>query len=82
MPTVKKRNYLIGTEEGSRIEDELRRMERSEAFNTEASYSANVVVYANHQMPFKDKHLTYLNSNPQVDPQQYLANLRLMTKIR
>jgi hypothetical protein len=67
-------------------EDQIRRalenMELDEAFVTESSYSANVVIYPDHRISFGDKHMAYLKKNPQLNPEQYLSNLRLMTKVR
>ncbi len=82
MSVMKKRNYLTDSQEGAQIKHLLRLMELDQSFNTEASYSANSNLHVNHTISFTDKHLTYLNNNPQVDPTHYLANLRLITKIR
>lgn len=82
MPTAKKKTNLYETEEGAAIEQSLRRMAADEAYSTLASYSANGDTHPDHVMPFVEKHMTYLSSHPSVDPTQYLANLRLMTKKR
>lgn len=82
MAGTKKRNYLNGSEEEVQIKRILRVMEMDQDFNTEASYSANGVLHADHSISFTDKHLAYLNNNPQVNPTQYLANLRLITRVR
>lgn len=81
MATVKKVN-LYETEEGAKIEQALVHMAADTGYNTEASYSANADLYPSHLRSFVDKHMAYLNTHPSVDPQHYLANLRLMTKIR
>ena len=57
-------------------------MAADEMYSTLASYSANGETHPDHIMPFVEKHMTYLNTHPSVDPAQYLANLRLMTKKR
>ena len=66
--------------------DEIRQllhgMVSNTAYNTEPTYSANLANYPDHLIPFVEKHLAYLKNHPKLNPEQYLANLRLMTKIR
>lgn len=64
------------------IEDALIEMERDSAYNTESGYSPNLTLHPDNVMSFKDKHLAYLKMHKTTDPNQYLSNLRLMTKIR
>jgi hypothetical protein len=64
------------------VRKKLELMESDPALNTTTSYSANGTLYPDHQMPFVDKHIAYLMNHPKVDYTQYLANLRLMLKIR
>ncbi|HSX23993.1 MAG TPA: hypothetical protein VLE74_02725 [Candidatus Saccharimonadales bacterium] len=82
MSVMKKRNYLVDSQEGAQIKHLLRLMELDQTFHTEASYSANGILHNDHVISFSDKHWNYLNNNPQVDPTHYLANLRLMTRVR
>jgi hypothetical protein len=82
MAVMKKRNYLVDSLEGAQIKHSLRLMELDQTFHTESSYSANGVLHNDHVISFTDKHWSYLNNNPQVDPTHYLANLRLMTRVR
>lgn len=82
MPTAKKRQDLYGTEEGALIEQELRDMAANGIYSTVDSYSANAATHPDHLVSFVEKHMTYLNTHPSVDPDHYLANLRLMTRIR
>jgi len=70
--------YLDETE----IRDALQHMEDDASFNTGSSYSANVALYEDHQIPFAEKHVAYLKSHPKLNPEHYLANLRLMMKVR
>lgn len=72
---------LYETEAGQMIEEELKSMATDIRYNTAASYSANSA-YPNNLIPFVTKHMHYLNTHPKLDPDQYIANLRLMTKIR
>ena len=82
MATTKKRANLFESEEGVAIQQALKLMVSDRAYNTGASYSANTVAYPDHMMSFVDKHLRYLNAHPAVDTNHYLANLRLITKVR
>ena len=82
MPTAKKKVNLYESEEGMVIQQELREMAADIRYNTGSSYSADSSSYADHLIPFVDKHMRYLIVHPSVDPVHYIANLRLMTKIR
>lgn len=65
------------------VREKLEEMERNPLLNTRASsYSANADLYPDGQIPFVEKHLAYLLEHPKVDHAQYLANLRLMLKVR
>lgn len=81
MPTATKK-FLDSPETIARVEAELRKLVENAAFNTESSYSANVEAYPDHLIPFVQKHLAYLHAHPKVNPDQYLSNLRMMTKVR
>ena len=81
MPTAT-RKYLLTPEEVERVENELRKMLEDDNFNTLSSYIASTEVYSDHKIPFVQKHMAYLRSHPKVNPDQYLSNLRMMTKIR
>lgn len=72
-------SYFMKYEE---IEAALLDMELDNAYNTESVYNPNTILYPNNKMSFKDKHLAYLKSNKATNPEQYLSNLKLMTKIR
>ncbi len=74
-------NYFE-TEEGIDIEKELQGMVDNKLYNTVASYSTNISQYPNNEISFVKKHMHYLNIHPKLDAQTYLANLRLMTRIR
>lgn len=64
------------------IEEQLRSIQQDKSYNTESTYSANSTLYPDNKMPFVAKHLAYLKAHSALDPEQYIANLRLMTKIR
>ncbi len=82
MATAKKRQDFYNSEEGVQVRSALKNMEADPTFNTTASYSVNTASYPNHSMPFVDKHMQYLNTHPSINPDHYLANLRLMSRIR
>lgn len=81
MPTISKTNFF-DTAEGAEIVRELHQMEQSDGFVTLPSYSANTELYSDNLMPFVDKHVSYLKSHPSTNPQHYISNLRMMTRIR
>ncbi len=82
MPIYKKKSDFFETEEGIEFEKTLVVMAKDSSYNTGPSYSANSELYPNNLIPFVNKHMDYLRNHPTTDPQHYLANLRLMTRIR
>lgn len=82
MPSSKKKVDYLNSDRGTIIADKLRLMVRDSSFNTGSYYTANTEDYPGHRIPFVDKHLRYLNEHQNINPEQYLANLRLMTRIR
>lgn len=82
MPTVPKKNNILNSLEGQKIRDELALLEADPAYRTETSFTANGVDYPDHVMPFVEKHMLYLSKHAELNPQHYLANLRLKIKIR
>lgn len=82
MPTIKRSADYFDTAEGIQLEEMLRRMEASEEYYTVESYSANTNLYANNRISFTEKHKTYIYTHSSVDPEKYMANLRLMTRVK
>ena len=82
MPTLKRKVNFFESEEGIEIKETLQRMAADLAFNTESSYSANSTLHPDNQISFVEKHMTYLNIHPAINPREYLSNLRLMTRLR
>lgn len=82
MPTLKKRVNFFESTEGLEIKNTLMQMALDQAYNTESSYSANSETYPDNLIPFVAKHMSYLNAHPSTDPQHYISNLRLMTRVR
>ncbi len=81
MSYSKKPNFLESIE-AVEIKKRLQLMQSDHTFNTHSTYSADETKYPDHQMSFVDKHMTYLATHPGVNPEQYLANLRLISRIR
>jgi hypothetical protein len=82
MALVKSRAAFFDTEEGEKIKQELQQMADSSLYNTEASYSINSSLYPDNLIPFVDKHMNYLINHPSLDANKYVANIRLMTRLR
>ena len=82
MSSYKKRPDFYNSDEGIAVANTLREMAGDTAFLTDSSYTANSTMYPDNLIPFVKKHMDYLNAHPSTNPQQYLANLRLMTRIR
>lgn len=45
---------------------------------TRTSYSPNTALYPDNRMSFVQRHIAYLRSHKNVDPEQYLSNIKLM----
>jgi hypothetical protein len=82
MSMVRKRAAFLDSVEGAEIARTLKQMSTDERYNTKPSYSANTDVYPNNLIPFVDKHMAYLSTHPSTNPEHYIANLRLMTRLR
>jgi hypothetical protein len=82
MPSHDKKIAFSESEEGIACKKALELLLRDVAYNTEDRYHANEVLYPDNIIPFVEKHMQYLASHPTVNPNYYLANLRLMTKIK
>jgi hypothetical protein len=82
MPAPKRNPNFINSTVGFEIRQLLEDMVLDGAFNTEPSYSANGDLYIENLIPFVDKHMNYLCNHPSMDPHHYIANLRLMTRLR
>jgi len=80
--TAFKKPGLFDTPEGIEIIQQLKLMAADTNFVTKGSYAANDVTYPGNVMSFVEKHRDYLRAHPNTDPQQYLSNLRLMTRVK
>ncbi len=83
MSATQNRAMVAKRIEDGNVRAKLKEMVLNPGLNTTAtSYSSNAELYPDGQMPFVEKHLAYLINHPNVDPEQYLSNLRLMLKKR
>jgi len=69
---------FLASDTAKEARKELMKMMDDPGFNTTSTYSPSSV----ERMLFVDKHMKYLGQHPNLNPQQYLSNLRLMTRIR
>lgn len=60
------------------VQAQLKSMEDDPMYATVSVYSPS----SSEAVSFADKHFLYLCSHPAVKPNEYLANLRLKTKLR
>jgi hypothetical protein len=77
MRTTLGQQKFFNSEEAVRVRESLQSMVDDPCFNTQLPYTAN----PESTRSFVDKHMTYLSLHPKVNPQHYLSNLRLMTRI-
>lgn len=82
MATQKSRKDFLDTEEGRDIKLKLQHMEDDCLYNTAPSYNSNTELYPDNLIPFVDKHINYLINHPKLEARQYLANVRLVTRLR
>lgn len=75
--TVSQQTFL-DSEEGLAARRTLQAMEDDPAFNTQDSY----IAHDSGSISFTDKHMIYLCEHPKLETHHYLANLRLMTRIK
>lgn len=80
--TVHKKSVFFETEAGEAVIAELKEMAKDVAFATGATYTANTNTYPDNSITFVEKHIEYLRSHPNTDPQHYMSNLRLMTRLK
>jgi hypothetical protein len=78
----KTRKGFFDTEEGKEIKRKLQQMTRDSTYNTTSSYSTNSLLYSDNLIPFVDKHMNYLINHPSLEAKKYLANIRLITRVR
>ena len=78
MGTILSRQKFLASDEAELIRVDLKKMTKDPCFNTKSMYSAASV----DDVTFVEKHMKYLADHPKLNPQQYLSNVRLMTRIK
>lgn len=71
------RQAFLKSEKASLLRDELEKMVRSPMYNTKL-YS---LIDDPDKFRFVEKHMNYMSGHPSMDHMQYVANLKLMTKV-
>ena len=69
---------FLDSDDAAVIREQLVTMMGDKTFNTSATYAAT----RDDALPFDEKHMTYLSDHPKLNPQQYMQNLRLKTRLR
>ena len=79
---VKFRKDFLQSQQAKDIRRIFQSMTLDDLYNTAPSYSADKANYPDNLIPFTDKHMNYLNSHPNLEINQYIANIRLMSRVR
>jgi len=77
MANTQSARQFLASEDATQVRQQLEDMMTSKAFNTKSMYSP---LHETDQL-FVDKHMKYLSLHTNINPQQYLSNLKLMTRI-
>ncbi|MDL2341931.1 MAG: hypothetical protein QFB87_02555 [Patescibacteria group bacterium] len=78
MRTTLSQQKFLDSETAIDIRSRLMAMMADPLFNTTATYAAT----REDMMTFVEKHMTYLSDHPKLNPEDYLRNLRLMTRLK
>ncbi|HXR49841.1 MAG TPA: hypothetical protein VN778_02340, partial [Verrucomicrobiae bacterium] len=73
---------FLDSQEAKDIRRALQQMALDSSYSTASSYSADSLTYPDNLIPFIDKHMNYLNAHPKLDASMYLANIKLMSRVR
>jgi hypothetical protein len=79
---TKLRQSFLESQEGKDTRHILQLMTLDDLYNTISSYSTNTLQYPDNLIPFTDKHMNYLNAHPELEASQYVANIKLMSRIK
>lgn len=69
---------FINSEGAAELREELMAMENDPTFNTASTYMSSI----KGEISFCDKHFAYMSMHQDIQPRDYMNNLRLKTKIR
>lgn len=81
MPLTRGKTFLE-SEEAEDIRDLLQRMTLDSSYSTVSSYNADSLAHPDNRISFIDKHMNYLNTHPKLDASMYVANIKLMCRVR
>lgn len=56
-------------------------MENDERYSTAAQYAVDSLKYPSNSITFTQRHIEHLRKFPEINPHQYISNLKLMTKV-
>ena len=79
MATNKK--VSLSDEVWGKIADKLSLLVGNSSYNTTSTYTSNAEKYPDNILPFVDKHIDYLHKHPNINPEQYIANLKMKTRV-
>lgn len=82
MPSASLKSKMSRYIQETEVVEKLQVLLEDETFRTLPGHSIDTELYPDYKIPFIQGHLNYLKKHPQVDPEHYLSNLRLMLKIR
>jgi len=77
MATIRNRKFFE-SEKAVHLREVLVNMTESDKYRTRSMYST----LDKNGLTFVDKHMNYMSQYPNIDHDQYVLNLKLMTKIR
>lgn len=75
--TTKQKEFL-DSDPAEVARKELKRMFNDPMYNTQSRFTP----MQNQALSFVDRHMKYLSEHPKLNPSHYLANLRLMTRLK
>ena len=79
---LKFRKDFLESQRGEEIRLIFKSMTLSKLYNTSSTYSSDKAKYPDSMIPFIDKHMNYLIAHPKLEAYQYIANIKLMTRVR
>lgn len=75
--TTKQKEFL-DSDIGGKARKELKRMQGDPMYNTQSRFTP----MQNQALSFVDRHMKYLSEHPKLNPDHYLKNIRLMTRLK
>lgn len=78
MRTTLSQQKFLDSEAAVQIREQLIKMMEDPKFNTTSTYAAT----REELLSFVEKHMTYLSDHPKLNPEDYMRNLRLMTRLK